>query len=98
MLLPRVERAADYHISVRHTKQQCAQKWSNLKRKNPTLFATVVAEATAAGSPSSSSSAPSSPSAASASVWHALASLSPRARLVYELGRHKQRGEQPTLT
>ena len=82
MLLPAGERAADYHVAFGRTKQQCRQKWHGLKRKNPTLLASVVAEATA---PDSSASP--SMSAAGARVWRALLSLDPKQRLVLHLSR-----------
>ena len=93
MLLPAGERAADYHVAFGRTKQQCTKKWRDLKRKNPTLLASVVAEATGADSSSSASSSAPSVSAVSARVWRALASLSPRQRLIYELARRSKRGE-----
>ena len=93
MLLPAAERAVDYHVAFERTKQQCTQKWHNLKR-NPTLLATVVSKAAAAdSSPSASSSSAPSLTAAAGRVWHALASLSPKQRLIYELARGKKRGE-----
>ena len=94
MLLTAADRVSDYHVAFGRTKKQCTQKWRNLKRDNPTLLASLVAEATGEGSSSSasSSSAP-SVSAATASVRRAQASLSPRQRLIYELVRSSKRGE-----
>ena len=82
MLLPPSERAADYHVAFGRTKQQCTVKWNGMKRSNPALLASVVAEATADGSTGSSSS-----SSAAAGTGGPTASLSggPRARLLYSL-------------
>ena len=95
MLLPAGERAADYHVAFNRTKKQCTIKWNNFKHRNPTLLASVVAEATgegsssaAATSSSSSSSASSrSQAAATAAGEAAVAEMGPRARLLYALSR-----------
>ena len=87
MLLPRSERAADFHVELGRTKRQCTKKWRDMKRKNPALLASVVAEATADDSTRSCSSSSSAAGPSSVSPTRALSALTPSQRLLYFLGK-----------